>query len=134
MFSEIKLCLLFAHSVLIKQFLIRTIVATLRYLGDEAIDSNHAFNPNDWSMISMGRSSPQQHNHCDCGMFVAMYVDFLMSDLKLNFCQLDMKYFRMRLSVDIIHGYLSSNTFCKNDSNILHSLLLDNSPSQHSFT
>ena len=131
MLSEMRLSLLFARSVLILQFLIRIVVATLRYLGDEAIKNKLDFNANDWSMISMGRNVPQQHNNCDCGMFVAMYVDFLMSDLTLNFCQKDMEYFRMRLSVDIIHGYLS---FCKNDSNILHSLFLDNSPSEPSFT
>ena len=59
-------------------------------------------------MISMGTSTPQQHNGFDCGVFVAIYVDFLMDDLELeNFCQEDMEYFRMRLSVDIIRGYLS---------------------------
>ena len=102
-------CLLFAHLVFILQFLIRIriIVATLRFLGDEAIKNNHVFNPNDWTMISMGISTPQQRNGCDCGMFVVINVDFLMDDLELNFSQEDMDYFRIRLSVDIIHGYLS---------------------------
>ena len=59
-------------------------------------------------MISMGSSTPQQRNGFDCGMFVVMTVDFLMDDLDLvNFSQEDMEYFRMRVSVDIIHGYLS---------------------------
>ena len=55
----------------------------------------------------MGISKPQQRNGCDCGMFVVINVDFLMDDLELSFSQEDMDYFRMRLSVDIIHGYLS---------------------------
>lgn len=77
-------------------------------MGDEAIKNNHVFNPNDWTMISMGSSTPQQRNGIDCGMFVVMTVDFLMDDLDLvNFSQEDMEYFRMRVSVDIIHGYLS---------------------------
>jgi Ulp1 family protease len=77
-------------------------------LGDEAIKNNHVFNPNDWTMLSMGTSTPQQRNGFDCGMFVAINVDFLMDDLEFKFfCQEDMDYFRMRLSVDIIHGYLS---------------------------
>ena len=115
------------------KFLIFIVLATLRYWEDEAANKNYVFNRDEWSMISMGRSTPQQRNCIDCGMFVAITVDFLMAGLALNFCQKDIGYFRMRLSVDIIYGYLSSGTFCKNDSNIPPCfLLLDNSPSEPS--
>lgn len=103
-------CLLFAHSVFNLQFLIRIriVVATLSYLRDEAIKNTVVFNLNDWSMISMGKGTPQQNNGIDCGVFVAVTVDFLMDNLNLqNFSQKDINFLRMRLSVYIIRGYLS---------------------------
>ena len=110
MLFKMSPCLLFAHSVFTLQFLIRIriVVATLSYLRDEAIKNNLAFNPNDWSMISMGKRTPQQNNVIDCGVFVAITVDFLMDNLDLqNFSQQDINFLRLRLSVYIIRGYLS---------------------------
>lgn len=67
----------------------------------------------DWTFINTGtESTPQQTNGCDCGMFVAMFIDFYSDSLPLTIItQQLMPMFREKVAVSIMNGKISYTKF-----------------------
>jgi Ulp1 family protease len=64
----------------------------------------------DWSQWTFDedRKCPRQTDGYSCGVFVCMFADFLVDNLKLDFTASDVKvYFRSKIGIDILRGELS---------------------------
>lgn len=60
-----------------------------------------------WELTSLGIAGcPQQANGYDCGVFLAMFMDFLSDDLELVFNQNDVTQYRRFLAYSIKNGRL----------------------------
>ena len=63
----------------------------LRYLKDEHKNlkkrNSPLPNPEEYQLISPGRSIPQQHNGSDCGVFMSQFLKYLSSNDAFNFNQ-----------------------------------------------
>ena len=80
----------------------------LQYMYDEAKKSNIYFNHDEWQLISYNKGLPQQENGYDCGIFVIMYVEYIVSGLPLTFTQKMVSLFRKKLCVHILKGFIVS--------------------------
>jgi Ulp1 family protease len=49
------------------------------------------------------KSMPYQTNSSDCGVFVCKYAEYLSIDKIFDFNQKDMKYFRQKIQLRILH-------------------------------
>jgi sentrin-specific protease 1 len=83
--------------------------AILRYLNDDSMDKRkHSIEVEDWETGATGRGgAPQQENGFDCGMFSAMYADFISDDLPFDFDQSHISGFRRKAVADILRGELN---------------------------
>ena len=56
------------------------------------------------------KSTPQQKNGVDCGVFTIMFADYLSDNLKLSFTQKDIPKFRLKIGHHILNGKLDDYT------------------------
>lgn len=83
----------------------------LKYLKDEKLDKlKENLNEDQWKLIDMRDTIPQQQNGYDCGMFMLCYCYFISFDSELEFSQQDMLYFRKRFCIDIATNKIGSIT------------------------
>lgn len=72
------------------------------YLQNEhSFKKGQTFNFQGWKFKS-ANGIPQQTNGSDCGTFLCVYANFICANIKLNFDQQDMPYFRNRIKYEII--------------------------------
>ena len=51
---------------------------------------------------------PQQHNGCDCGVFMSTFANYLRVGREdFDFTQRDMPYMRRRIGVDVLQGSIT---------------------------
>jgi Ulp1 family protease len=58
--------------------------------------------PSDWKLEVTGRSVPQQHNGCDCGVFTCAFAQCVSLDLPFDFSQSIMPHFRRHIALSIV--------------------------------
>ncbi|XP_066993431.1 sentrin-specific protease 1 isoform X2 [Anabrus simplex] len=76
--------------------------ALMGYLEEEMMDKKkEKFDRTGWTTENV-QNIPQQMNGSDCGMFACMYAEFLCRDVKINFSQADMPYFRRKMAYEIL--------------------------------
>ena len=81
--------------------------SALRYLSDEAQQSEIEFDAEEWSLVQEAYS-PQQRNGCDCGVFTIMNADFMTDNLDLTYNQQDVFFvqFRKKICANVLRGKL----------------------------
>ena len=68
--------------------------------------------PEDWKLEVTGRSVPQQHNGCDCGVFTCAFAQCVSLGLPFDFSQSNMAHFRRHIGLSIIsNGVLVPDPF-----------------------
>jgi sentrin-specific protease 1 len=87
--------------------------SALRYLSDEAQQSEIAFDAAEWSLVQEAYS-PQQRNGCDCGVFTIMNADFMTDNLDLTYNQQDVYsvQFRKKICANVLRGKLKYPLYC----------------------
>ena len=76
----------------------------LHYLRDEMMDKkNSQLVQEDW-LLTHSEDHPKQLNSSDCGVFALKFADYASRDLKLNFTQADIPYFRQRMIFEILRS------------------------------
>ncbi|ETV88061.1 hypothetical protein, variant 1 [Aphanomyces astaci] len=77
----------------------------LKYLHDESQHKkNTPFDATGWELVGTTDDTPQQDNSFDCGVFTCMFADYLSLDRPLTFSQRDMKFYRRRMVLRMVHG------------------------------
>jgi Ulp1 family protease len=61
-------------------------------------------NKTEWTLRK--EQVPQQHNTCDCGVFIIMFADFILENIPLTICEPDMLDFRLKIALAISFGIL----------------------------
>jgi len=74
----------------------------LRYIKEEHQNKKNSPlpNPEEYQLISLGRSIPQQHNGSDCGVFMSQFLKYLSSNNAFNFHQTHIPNFCMKMCLD----------------------------------
>lgn len=73
----------------------------LRFLVHVGLSSSN------WTEVKMSKSLPTQGSDTDeCGVFVMMYIDFLVDGLPLDFLLQDAAHFRRKVFADFYRGHL----------------------------
>ena len=68
--------------------------------------------PEDWKLEVTGRSVPQQHNGCDCGVFTCAFAHCVCLGLPFDFSQSKMANFRRHIGLSILsNGVLTPDPF-----------------------
>ncbi len=57
-------------------------------------------------MEDVSDNFPQQRGFDDCGIFAAKGIEFESEGLLIDFAQSNVDYFRKRMVIELIHGYL----------------------------
>lgn len=68
-------------------------------------DGSAEFDLSNW-IISSPKGIPGQQNGYDCGVFACIFAEYRSRNVEFTFSQKDMKYFRDRISYEIITGRL----------------------------
>ena len=84
----------------------------LRYLQDEWRDKKRGqpeWEWSQWTLIEGDRSTPQQTNGCDCGVFMLCTMDLISQGLQVRFDQQQLTdaHFRERIGWAILHSTLA---------------------------
>lgn len=79
--------------------------ALLRYLEDESQEKKKEPLKGEWTLCNR-TDIPEQHNGCDCGVFMSINAEYQGRDIDLDYTQLNMDYFRERMLVEIVDGKL----------------------------
>lgn len=84
----------------------RCLQALRNYLEAEHLDKKKSkFDTSDF-ILECPKDIPQQMNGSDCGMFSCMTAEFYSRDVKLNYSQEQMPYFRKKMVYEILQGEL----------------------------
>ena len=80
----------------------------LRYLRLKFNDKSmlHGREFGKWTTESAGRSTPQQENGYDCGVYVVLTADFISDDLPLTFNANHVTSHRLMMAAAIMRGRL----------------------------
>ena len=80
----------------------------LRYLKDEHEDKKKRPlpSPEEYQLISLGNSIPQQNNFTDCGVFMCQFLNYLSNNDAFNFNQSHISNFRMKMCLEILNKQL----------------------------
>lgn len=92
--SENNECLRLLHGYLIEE-----------YSDKKGNDGVENFNFSSWRLLSP-KNIPSQQNGYDCGVFACIFAEFRSRGMNFTFSQKDMKYFRERISYEILIGKL----------------------------
>jgi Ulp1 family protease len=80
----------------------------LRYLTDEMSDKRGCvLDSGQWTLPGAPRSTPQQQNSYDCGMFTCMFAECLGVGARLSFTQSSMDLLR-----DLVESCIRSGGIC----------------------